>query len=745
MSHITFRRSLFLLFIAAGVLFTELGAARLWDRDEPRNTRASHEMLSRGDWIVPTFNGELRDHKPILLYWLQMLSFKTLGESEFTARLPSALCAVLTILAVAILASRLAGHPRGISHEGYWAAGALATCMFFVLAGRAATPDSCLIAFSTLGIAAIVLSALAPSRPFSSGHVRSAKWLPAMLGYAALGVAGLAKGPVGILLPLAVVHIWWMVCYWLQQEDSRAVESANRIARSRFLTLVHRTWAVFHPLQCLTAIWALRTVPGLIVTLLVAAPWYYAVGVATNGEFLRGFFLDHNVSRAMTTMEGHGGTLLYYPVAFVIGTFPWSLWLIPIVIWSRQASRQGVVQRQMVVLAAAWIGVYVAAFSLAGTKLPSYITPCYAGAALVIGGYLRHFELGWSLPSRQLRNWAYVLTCVIGLVIGGAVIALSSAQSMPLLMRAAFAGLAIAVIGVIGFLWDRAQLTGRVPTTWLIGAAVYQIVLFGFGTKSVDQYRQDLAMFDQVVVENNVERWISVGGLEPSWVHYLGATVLEVPGSPSDRATWTEIERQFEKYPKTKLIVVGDADLTTLPNTSIASAIQLEQIAIAPQFLKSGFVAVYGLSPATSDINAHPEQSLAAQDSSPSDRLGASPLENSPLDHPLLDNPNQTKEVGHVELRLSSLPDLAAESVSPVAPISELEIPSSMDVPSLSFMLPEQSDPRVTTSPNAASDKEIPRFVGPSPMDTSQPSHTAKFPNPLRPTTPPIDLPDSLR
>src|SRR5690606_26598068 len=62
-----------LALIAAGVFFVELGAARLWDRDEPRNARASHEMLARGDWIVPTFNGELRAHKPILLYWGQIL------------------------------------------------------------------------------------------------------------------------------------------------------------------------------------------------------------------------------------------------------------------------------------------------------------------------------------------------------------------------------------------------------------------------------------------------------------------------------------------------------------------------------------------------------------------------------------------------------------------------------------------------------------------------------------------------
>ncbi len=50
--------------------FLRLGDSKLWDRDEPRNARCAAEMLERGDWVVPTFNDELRTHKPILTYWL---------------------------------------------------------------------------------------------------------------------------------------------------------------------------------------------------------------------------------------------------------------------------------------------------------------------------------------------------------------------------------------------------------------------------------------------------------------------------------------------------------------------------------------------------------------------------------------------------------------------------------------------------------------------------------------------------
>ncbi len=89
-----------LMALSSLILFSFLGSARLWDRDEPRNARASQEMLARGDWIVPTFNNELRAHKPILLYWLQMSAYQLFGQSEFTARLPSAISGLIAVLAM---------------------------------------------------------------------------------------------------------------------------------------------------------------------------------------------------------------------------------------------------------------------------------------------------------------------------------------------------------------------------------------------------------------------------------------------------------------------------------------------------------------------------------------------------------------------------------------------------------------------------------------------------------------------
>ncbi len=593
MLQVSYSRIVLLLFVVLAVFFTELGTARLWDRDEPRNSRASHEMLARGDWIVPTFNGELRDHKPILLYWGQMLSYRALGESEFSARLPSVLCALLTVAAVAVLASRLSGRPKGLSQEGFWAASCLATCLLFVMAGRAATPDSCLIAFSTLGIAALVIGSLSPAAPYSSGRVAKTRWLPALFGYAMLGLAALAKGPVGIVLPLAVVHSWWMVCRRLQSQENSAVSGARTWLEALRTTLLE-AWLAFHPLQCFRAIWGLRAIPGVLLSLLVATPWYAAVGMQTNGEFLRGFFLEHNVGRAMGSMEGHQGSILFYPLAFVVGVFPWSLWLIPIALWCRTAIANSVVQRQMVVLAVAWMAVYIVAFSAASTKLPSYITPCYAGAALLLGGYWRQFENAWSRPQLQLRHIAYALTIVVGIGVSGGILWLSRHESMPLLARAATCGAVLAAVGMLGFACERFSRTNWVPVTWLMGAAVFQTVLFGYGTKSVDLYRQDLAALTGVSHATAGEHWLAIGGMEPSWVHYLNSEIVEVTDDPAESQAWEQVSAFLKQFPTGKIVVVGESThlqfLDWQKNTNSPDFAQLSE---APRFLRPGNLRVY--------------------------------------------------------------------------------------------------------------------------------------------------------
>ena len=54
----------------------------LWDRDEPRNAGCAVEMVERGNLITPWFNDQVRDHKPVLLYWLMMSAYAVMGAQR---------------------------------------------------------------------------------------------------------------------------------------------------------------------------------------------------------------------------------------------------------------------------------------------------------------------------------------------------------------------------------------------------------------------------------------------------------------------------------------------------------------------------------------------------------------------------------------------------------------------------------------------------------------------------------------
>src|ERR1700710_423249 len=83
--------------ITAFILWFRLGATPIYILDEAKNAQCAREMLMRHNWIVPTFNGELRTDKPALHYWFMMLAYKTFGVHEWTARFFATIMGLSTI------------------------------------------------------------------------------------------------------------------------------------------------------------------------------------------------------------------------------------------------------------------------------------------------------------------------------------------------------------------------------------------------------------------------------------------------------------------------------------------------------------------------------------------------------------------------------------------------------------------------------------------------------------------------
>ncbi|MFO1066817.1 MAG: glycosyltransferase family 39 protein [Pirellulales bacterium] len=587
-------RAALLIAMSAAILFSFLGNARLWDRDEPRNAQAAREMLERNDWVVPTFNGDLRSHKPVMLYWLQMASYQVFGQSDFTARLPSAALGVLCVLAIALLASRFAGEGTILGPAGFWTGAVLSTSLLFVMAGRAATPDSCLIAFTTMGIAALVGGLLVPDdrrSPLAKSVMRDKiPLLYAGLGYTALGLAILSKGPVGIILPMIVIHVWWLV--------NNAPER-NKEGKNSWLRRLVRVQQVFHPRRIPAALSALRTIPGVLLSVLVAAPWYIAVGLETDGEFLADFFWRHNVERAVSSMEGHSGSVFFYPAALLVGTFPWSLWLLPILWWGTKAYRRGPANRALVSLAVTWVVVTVAAFTCAGTKLPSYITSCYPGAALLIGGFLKDFAADVRMPSKAWRTLAACVALVIAFCITTGLVIVSRVEGLPMVRWVGACGLALATAGIAGLIVDYQSRARLVPSIWLSAAVMLHVGLFGMGSRAVDRYRTDVDMVVRLGVRAPEAQWFGAGSIEPSWVYYLTRPIHQVPDSlvaaEEPQAAWQSFLAEYAVRDGDRLVAEGSAA------TAITRSMQLWPSGTAPltelsrtrKFLRDDEVVVF--------------------------------------------------------------------------------------------------------------------------------------------------------
>ena len=360
-----------LLSVASCLTFVNLGAPSLWDVDEGHNAQAAREMLESGSWIVPTFNFHLRVDKPALLYWCQIAAYRAFGINEFAARLPSALAAVLATLTVYELGRSLYGPLTGLL-----AGLILTSTVMFCASAHFANPDALLNLFIILTLSC-----------FWYGYSRSdPRWL--LTAGAAAGLAVLAKGPVGLALPGGVILAFL------------SLNGRWRILWNRYLG-----W-------------------GSLVFLIVVVPWYLWVGIATHMDFWRGFSLTHNVGRFQATMEGHRGSIFYYPIWLLVGFTPWCVFLGP-AIWNAAREWRYPVSTNSSLPASSgaalparllccWIAVYVLFFSASATKLPNYILPVYAPLALLTARVLER----WRLGALSWRPWVFAVSFACLLLVG---------------------------------------------------------------------------------------------------------------------------------------------------------------------------------------------------------------------------------------------------------------------------------------------------------------------------------------
>jgi 4-amino-4-deoxy-L-arabinose transferase-like glycosyltransferase len=362
-------------------LFWRLGDLGIIDETEPLFAEASRQMLLRQDWVTPFFNELPRFDKPPLIYWYMATAFRVLGQSEWTVRLPSAISAFGLMVAIFYglfrygSADRRSGSAVGVDEPptpvSNWIAAWIGSACFclnllILIWGRTGVSDLLLCGW----IGAALIS-------FFLGYAGDRRWYWVFHGSIALAI--LAKGPVGIVVPGLII-----VAFWLY---------------------TGQFWTKF---------WEVKPIRGLLLITAIALPWYLLVIQANGDDFIRSFFGYHNVSRFTGAINNHGAPIYAHVFFILFGFAPWSLYL-PAAIGRLRIHRRSrwlTVPRsqQLGLFAATWfIGVFVF-FTIAATKLPSYILPSIPAAAILVGLYWsdRLATTGINPTSIQRSDWAVV-------------------------------------------------------------------------------------------------------------------------------------------------------------------------------------------------------------------------------------------------------------------------------------------------------------------------------------------------
>lgn len=339
--------------------FHGLGHLGLMDKTEALFVEVGKQMLERGDWITPWWNGQRFFDYPVGGYWLVALSFTLFGVTEWAARLPVALAASSVVVAASVLILLWAPPEEPMVaryRRAFLAAGILATTPGWIGWGRTSTTDMFLSSAISLALFSFLLAHRHPDHA----------WM-APLGRVGLpifcGTAVLAKGPVGLLLPGLVITVFL------------------------FLTRSWRHW--LHP-------WQLLAMGSLFLG--VVLPWYAAAAAVNGMEFIGGFLGFSNLQRFTTVLYDHPGPPWFYLPWLLILLLPWSLFLPgaivarrfwplrPRRVWGSDENKAlGGSDLEMFLLL--WLVLMVAFFSAAATKLPGYILPVLPAASLLVALY----------------------------------------------------------------------------------------------------------------------------------------------------------------------------------------------------------------------------------------------------------------------------------------------------------------------------------------------------------------------
>lgn len=355
-----------------------LGLTDFYSKGEPREAVVAYTMVEHGNWILPINNGGDIPYKPPFFHWCIALFSLLQGHvSEFTSRLPSALALVAMSVGGFVFFAKRKNANMAL----------LATLLSLTAFEVHRAGINCRV--DMVNTAFMVGALFLMFRWWERGK-HTMPWLAILC----MSGATLTKGPVGMLLPCAVMGV-----FMLTQRES--------------------LWST---------VWRL----GLTALLSLVLPlcWYYAAYLQGGDEFLR-LVKEENIDRLLGKMayESHENPFWYNFVTLITGWLPYtllfvfSLFVLPWKRFSKSGFMQSV-RRAEPMQVFVWLafGLILFFYCIPKSKRSVYLLPCYPFMAWLMAQYVV-----WLVANRLSVVKAYAwLMGVLGVVLSVAFVVLKT-------------------------------------------------------------------------------------------------------------------------------------------------------------------------------------------------------------------------------------------------------------------------------------------------------------------------------
>lgn len=318
---------LWITLIGAVLFLPFLGMTHLFDWDEINFAECAREMLLTHNYSRLQINFQPFWEKPPLFIWLQVLSMKCFGVTEFAARLPNAIAGIATLIVIYHIGKKLFAKIFGITWVLIWCSTYL--CQFYFKSGII-DPVFNLFIFLSLSLLIRFL--------FSKALQEKSKNTDAILAGLFAGLATLTKGPVALLIISIVVFVFW---------------------------LLNRKQVKF---------WYKEFWWSLIVAITVISFWFLPETLLHGTWFIKEF-IAYQVRLFNTGSEGHAEPFYYHFVVILFGCFPAVIFFIDSFSKSKAAQNQKQKKYFNVMLILFWVVLIL--FSIVKTKIVHYSSLTY--------------------------------------------------------------------------------------------------------------------------------------------------------------------------------------------------------------------------------------------------------------------------------------------------------------------------------------------------------------------------------